>query len=66
VLKFEFLSRSSVGGCGVSLTNVVVWAMLWCQDGFTALHEASSAGHLPVVELLLSIGQDPNAATMVC
>jgi hypothetical protein len=36
------------------------------QDGYTALHWASDKGHVPVVELLLKAGADPNAADKVC
>jgi hypothetical protein len=66
-LEFEFLWRCSVGSCGVCLTVAVVWTARWCrQHGATALREASSGGHLPVVELLLRAGADPNAADEVC
>jgi ankyrin repeat protein len=36
------------------------------QNGWTALHWASSEGHSPVVELLLKAGADRNAADAVC
>jgi hypothetical protein len=42
---------------GLSLMNY--------QFGSTALHWASLFGHLPVAELLVKIGQDPNVANKV-
>jgi hypothetical protein len=64
--EFEFLSRFSVGGCGVGLMGVVVWMVRWChQHGMSALHWASAFGHLPVVEFLVKIGQDTNVANKV-
>jgi hypothetical protein len=66
MLDFEVLPRFFVGGCGAGLTDVVVWTMRSChQDGETALHYASHIGHLPVVELFVKIGQDPNVANQV-
>jgi hypothetical protein len=60
------LSRFCVGGYGAGLTDVAVWMVRCChQDGRIALHKASYRGHLPIVELLVKIGKDPNVANKV-
>jgi hypothetical protein len=69
------LRQSASGICAEYPRRVgdVVGCAEWATDGCithqwgrTPLHVASSVGRLPVVELLLQAGADPNADDKVC